>query len=93
VNSPLTERRRFISGKQSQSPLTARKERPIAVNNNEEEYAIRPNSWVDPNPPIAHHYQRQELSELRRLADDITNHRVNGADNYHLHDFSIQPSQ
>lgn len=104
VNSPiLNERRRFISGKQS--PLAARKERPLIMNSNDEheQTSQRPSSWIDshdqrngnthqPSTPLAQHYyhHRQESNELRRLADDITNHRVSGADNYHLHDFSIQ---
>lgn len=99
VNSPiLSERRRFISGKQSQSPLAVRKGLATAINNNnnDDDHA-RPNSWIDShnnqsNTPIAQYHQRQESSELRRLADDITNHRVAAADNYHLHDFSIQPT-
>lgn len=102
MNSPiLSERRRFISGKQS--PLVARKERFIMNHNSEDENVRRPSSWIDShdqrngnsqqhaNNPIAQYHHRQESSELRRLADDITNHRVAEANNYPLHDFSIQP--
>ena len=100
MNSPiLAERRRFISGKQS--PLAARKERPIVIaNNNVDDGDLRrPSSWIDSHDqrnsqqtstPQHHYHHGQESSELRRLADDITNHRVGAADNYRLHDFSIQ---
>lgn len=96
----MNERRRFMSsGKQS--PLAVRKDRPlIMATTNEDLDSLnqRPSSWVDsheqktPTPHTQHYYHyRQEPTELKRLADDITNHRISGADNYHLHDFSIQP--